>query len=102
MTEMTDAEVFGNTAQNPPVPVTSITPPSSGMVELSDADVFGSAQGVSPSASASASPSKELSDAQVFGGGAASPHWAATRGLVSGFAQDYPQLAGETLEGLSH
>lgn len=92
------AEVFGNSAQTLPVPSS-----------LSSAEVFATTQ-APPPANASASPPliqpQGMTSAEVYGQSqqASDPtkHFSATRGLVSGFMQDYPQLAGETLEGLSH
>jgi hypothetical protein len=89
--DITDAEVFGNTAQTMSVPTN---------LGLSDAEVFGTTQ-TAPLASTSASPQGGITDAEVFGTPPSS-HLAATRGLVTSFTQQQPDLMAKALEGLSH
>lgn len=108
MPELSDADVWGTT----PTP----------QRELTDAQVFG---GPPPQAVGG----QELSDQQVWGGSSfnsipQSPDverytqpqpqpqqagvapedrgWSVTRGLVSGFVEQNPQMFGQALEGLSH
>lgn len=81
---LTDEEVLGS--QSPAI--------------VSDSEVFGT----SPTAQVPSEPQPQiLSDAEVLGTPSEqSKPWAVTRGLVSGFLEQQPELYGHALEGVAH